>query len=55
MFTGAFLSMLLPGLPLRSNYGWQAFPAQTGSSFNGTFQGVAGIGEGFITVIYLAQ
>lgn len=52
MFTGAFLSMLLPGIALAFEL-WLAgtFPLKQGVLLMGIFQGVAGIGEGFITVI----
>lgn len=52
MFAGAFLSMLLPGIALAFEL-WLAgtFPLKQGVLLMGAFQGVAGIGEGFITVI----
>src|SRR4030065_237914 len=52
MFTGAFLSMLLPGIALAFEL-WLAgtFPLKQGVLLMATFQGGAGIGEGFITVI----
>lgn len=52
MFAGAFLSMLLPGIVLAFEL-WLAgtFPLKQGVLLMGTFQGVAGIGEGLITII----
>jgi len=52
MFAGAFISMLMPGIALAFEL-WLAgtFPLKQGVLLMGTFQGVAGIGEGFITLI----
>jgi len=52
MFTGAWLSMLLPAIALSFEL-WLAgtFPLKQGVLLMGTFQGIAGIGEGLITVI----
>jgi cobalt/nickel transport system permease protein len=52
MFSGAFISMLLPGIVLAFEL-WMAgtFPLKQGVLLMGTFQGVAGIGEGLITII----
>lgn len=52
MFAGAWLSMLLPAIALSFEL-WLAgtFPLKQGVLLMGTFQGIAGIGEGFITVI----
>lgn len=51
IFTGAFLSMLLPAIALAFEL-WLAgtFPLKQGVLLMGLFQGVAGIGEGLITV-----
>lgn len=52
LFAGAWLSMILPALALAFEL-WLAgtFPLKQGVLLMGTFQGVAGIGEGLITVI----
>jgi len=52
IFTGAWLSMILPAIALAFEL-WFAgtFPLKQGALLMGTFQGVAGIGEGLITVI----
>src|SRR5659263_637035 len=52
MFAGAWLSMLLPAIALSFEL-WLAgtFPLKQGVLLMGTFQGIAGIGEGLITVI----
>lgn len=52
MFTGAWLSMLLPAIALSFEL-WIAgiFPLKQGVLLMGAFQGFAGIGEGLITVI----
>jgi cobalt/nickel transport system permease protein len=52
MFTGAWLSMILPAIALAFEL-WLAgtFPLKQGIILMGIFQGIAGIGEGFITVI----
>lgn len=52
LFAGAWLSMILPALALAFEL-WLAgtFPLKQGVLLMGTFQGVAGIGEGMITVI----
>ena len=52
LFAGAWLSMILPALALAFEL-WFAgtFPLKQGVLLMGTFQGVAGIGEGLITVI----
>lgn len=52
LFAGAWLSMILPAIALAFEL-WFAgtFPLKQGVLLMGTFQGVAGIGEGLITVI----
>jgi cobalt/nickel transport system permease protein len=52
LFSGAWLSMILPAIALAFEL-WLAgtFPLKQGVLLMGTFQGVAGIGEGFLTVI----
>ncbi|MCZ7382507.1 MAG: cobalt transporter CbiM [Candidatus Methanoperedens sp.] len=52
LFAGAWLSMILPAIALAFEL-WFAgtFPLKQGALLMGTFQGVAGIGEGLITVI----
>lgn len=52
LFAGAWVSMILPALALAFEL-WFAgtFPLKQGVLLMGTFQGVAGIGEGLITVI----
>jgi hypothetical protein len=52
MFTGAWVSMILPAIALSFEL-WLAgtFPLKQGVLLMGIFQGIAGIGEGFITVI----
>ncbi len=52
LFAGAWLSMILPAIALAFEL-WFAgtFPLKQGVLLMGTFQGVAGIGEGIITVI----
>ena len=52
IFAGAWLSMILPAIALAFEL-WLAgtFPLKQGALLMGTFQGVAGIGEGLITVI----
>lgn len=52
MFTGAWISMILPAIVLAFEL-WLAgtFPLKQGVLLMGIFQGIAGIGEGFITVI----
>ncbi|MDD5474461.1 MAG: cobalt transporter CbiM [Candidatus Methanoperedens sp.] len=52
LFAGAWLSMILPALALAFEL-WLAgtFPLKQGVLLMGTFQGVAGIGEGLMTVI----
>lgn len=52
LFAGAWLSMILPAIALAFEL-WLAgtFPLKQGVLLMGTFQGVAGIGEGLITVI----
>ena len=52
IFTGAWLSMLLPAIALVFEL-WMAgtFPLKEGMLFMGIFQGVAGLGEGAITMI----
>ena len=52
MFAGAWLSMLLPAIALSFEL-WLAgtFPLKQGILLMGTFQGIAGIGEGLITII----
>ena len=52
MFAGGWLSMLLPAIALSFEL-WLAgtFPLKQGILLMGTFQGLAGIGEGLITVI----
>jgi len=52
MFTGAWVSMILPAIALSFEL-WLAgtFPLKQGVFLMGLFQGIAGIGEGFITVI----
>ena len=52
MFAGAWLSMILPAIALAFEL-WFAgtFPLKQGVLLMGTFQGVAGLGEGLITVI----
>lgn len=52
MFASGWLSMLLPAIALSFEL-WLAgtFPLKQGVLLMGTFQGIAGIGEGLITVI----
>ncbi len=52
MFLGAWASMVLPAIALAFEL-WLAgtFPLKQGVLLMGIFQGVAGLGEGFITVI----
>jgi hypothetical protein len=52
MFTSAWISMILPAIALSFEL-WLAgtFPLKQGVFLMGIFQGIAGIGEGFITVI----
>jgi cobalt/nickel transport system permease protein len=52
LFAGGWLSMILPAIALAFEL-WFAgtFPLKNGVLLMGTFQGVAGIGEGIITVI----
>lgn len=52
LFAGAWLSMILPAIALAFEL-WLAgtFPLKQGVLLMGAFQGVAGIGEGLITVI----
>ena len=52
LFFGAWLSMILPAIALAFEL-WLAgtFPLKQGVLLMGAFQGAAGIGEGFITVI----
>jgi cobalt/nickel transport system permease protein len=52
MFAGAWLSMLLPAIALSFEL-WLAgtFPLKQGIFLMGAFQGIAGIGEGLITII----
>ncbi len=52
LFAGAWVSMILPAIALAFEL-WFAgtFPLKQGALLMGTFQGVAGIGEGLITVI----
>ena len=52
LFAGGWLSMILPAIALAFEL-WFAgtFPLKKGMLLMGTFQGVAGIGEGIITVI----
>lgn len=52
LFAGAWVSVILPALALAFEL-WLAgtFPLKQGVLLMGTFQGVAGIGEGLITVI----
>jgi ABC-type Co2+ transport system permease subunit len=52
LFAGAWLSMILPAIALAFEL-WFAgtFPLKQGVLLMGIFQGVAGIGEGVITVI----
>ncbi len=52
LFAGAWISMVLPAIALAFEL-WFAgtFPLKQGVLLMGTFQGVAGIGEGLITVI----
>ncbi len=52
LFTGAWVSMILPAIALAFEL-WLAgtFPLKQGVLLMGTFQGVAGLGEGIITVI----
>lgn len=52
LFASAWLSMILPAIALAFEL-WLAgtFPLKQGVLLMGTFQGVAGIGEGLITVI----
>lgn len=52
MFAGAWVSMILPAIALAFEL-WIAgiFPLKQGTLLMGTFQGVAGIGEGLITLI----
>ncbi len=52
MFAAAWVSMILPAIALAFEL-WLAgtFPLRQGVLLMGTFQGVAGIGEGIITVI----
>ncbi len=52
MFAGAWISMILPAIALSFEL-WLAgtFPLKQGVLLMGIFQGIAGIGEGFITVI----
>lgn len=52
LFAGAWLSMILPAIALAFELWFAgAFPLKQGVLLMGTFQGVAGIGEGLITVI----
>ncbi len=52
IFTGAWVSMILPAIALVFEL-WLSgtFPLKEGLLYMGIFQGAAGIGEGFITVI----
>lgn len=52
LFAGGWISMILPAIALAFEL-WMAgtFPLKQGVLLMGTFQGAAGIGEGFITVI----
>jgi len=52
LFAGAWASMILPAIALSFEL-WLAgtFPLRQGALLMGTFQGVAGLGEGIITVI----
>ncbi|MCX9083677.1 MAG: cobalt transporter CbiM [Candidatus Methanoperedens sp.] len=52
MFAGAWISMILPAIALSFEL-WLAgtFPLKQGVLLMGLFQGIAGIGEGFITII----
>jgi cobalt/nickel transport system permease protein len=52
MFAGAWLSMILPAIALAFEL-WLAgtFPLKQGIVLMGIFQGIAGLGEGLITVI----
>ncbi len=52
LFAGAWISMLLPAIALVFEL-WLSgtFPLREGFFYMGIFQGAAGIGEGFITVI----
>jgi hypothetical protein len=52
MFAGAWISMILPAIALAFEL-WLAgtFPLKQGVLLMGIFQGIAGLGEGLITVI----
>ena len=52
MFAGAWISMILPAIALAFEL-WMAgtFPLKQGVLLMGIFQGIAGLGEGLITVI----
>jgi ABC-type Co2+ transport system permease subunit len=52
LFAGAWISMILPAIALVFEL-WLSgtFPLKEGVFYMGIFQGAAGIGEGFITVI----
>ncbi len=52
LFVGAWLSMILPAIALAFELWFGGtFPLKQGALLMGAFQGVAGIGEGLITVI----